>query len=457
MPSRNTPYLLQVGGLAAIYLLTARLGQSMALVQGHVPTLWPASGIAVAAIALLGTRVWPGIWLGSFANNFLFFSAAAASDTATTMALAVGIATGTTTMALTARLIPRLIQGPRVAIQSPRDVLAWTVGAGFAAATISATAGTIVEAAGGLLPVAPAIVWRTWWLADLTGIVLLTPAILLWAQHGRLHFRRGQETESLLAAFALAIICFAVFGAAMPRAMAPYLLAAPLLFLSYTALRFGRRVTATCAVVIGGVAIWSTATGHGPLRALARPDALLALQAFLDFGAILGLLLASAVAQTRRHNLDEAPNTTPAPVPLDTLAIHRAPTPRPVAGPPALSAGASGADLDAVLAALAAPVYLLSRETRAITRCNDAFASAIGLGERAAAEGQSLFDLFPPALAMIAADRARQVFQTGEPSDQRERWEPASGESRDYDVHREAIRSADGTVIALLAQARPVA
>ena len=31
--------------------------------------VWPASGIALAAVLLLGTRVWPGVWLGALLAN----------------------------------------------------------------------------------------------------------------------------------------------------------------------------------------------------------------------------------------------------------------------------------------------------------------------------------------------------------------------------------------------------
>ena len=80
MRARGVPYLLQVLGLGLTYVVCARLGQFTAIPPGNVSALWAPSGIAVAAIALFGVRVWPGIWLGSFAYNFGFFHGGVAID-----------------------------------------------------------------------------------------------------------------------------------------------------------------------------------------------------------------------------------------------------------------------------------------------------------------------------------------------------------------------------------------
>ena len=67
--ARNRPawwkYLLLVLAVAALYLLTARLGLTLALPPEQKATaVWLPSGIALAALLLLGYRLWPGVWLG---------------------------------------------------------------------------------------------------------------------------------------------------------------------------------------------------------------------------------------------------------------------------------------------------------------------------------------------------------------------------------------------------------
>ena len=68
---RAVTWLLQVAAIAVLYHLAARLGLTMASVQMNTSPFWPPAGIAVAALALLGFRVWPGITLGVLVGSLL--------------------------------------------------------------------------------------------------------------------------------------------------------------------------------------------------------------------------------------------------------------------------------------------------------------------------------------------------------------------------------------------------
>ncbi|HET7024270.1 MAG TPA: MASE1 domain-containing protein [Gemmatimonadales bacterium] len=463
MRARGIPYLLQVLGVGLAYAVGARLGQFTAIPPGNVSALWASAGISVAALALLGLRVWPGVWLGAFTYNFAFFHNGVAIDPSAVLGISVGIATSGTVMAVAGRYIVQLVQGPVPAVDSPRDALLWIFGAGFLAAAISASAGTGILSIGQLLPLPAPVVWRTWWLGDATGVALVAPLAVLWARHGALHFRPGQETETLLAALAFAVICFAVFGTVAPEAATPYLLAVPLLFLGYAAVRFGRRITACTALALAIVASVATASGRGPLRAAEYPGSLLALQAFLVVAATLGLTLACAAAR-RRTTMDRPVLTDPDPAtafPVTPLSAFRrvpdatagdhgrtaAPAPLPGSGP--------AAALDAVLAALPEPVYVLARDSLSVSRCNIAFARALGHADRSTVEGRSIFDIFPPDLALLAADESRRVFRTEEARESREEWPGDAAGLGAFDVSRTPLYDADGVVNALLARARP--
>src|SRR5262249_3951619 len=64
--------LRPIGGLLAVvgvYFSSAKLGLSLAFVAEQVSAVWPPTGIALAAVLLLGYRVWPGILLGAFLAN----------------------------------------------------------------------------------------------------------------------------------------------------------------------------------------------------------------------------------------------------------------------------------------------------------------------------------------------------------------------------------------------------
>ncbi|HEV8268059.1 MAG TPA: MASE1 domain-containing protein, partial [Thermoanaerobaculia bacterium] len=60
---------LEISALAALYVALGRLGQLAAIPPGHVTAIWPPSGIALGALLLRGTALWPGVFFGSFLVN----------------------------------------------------------------------------------------------------------------------------------------------------------------------------------------------------------------------------------------------------------------------------------------------------------------------------------------------------------------------------------------------------
>src|SRR4051812_48508494 len=71
MPMRGfRPRLLMTWGLlASVYFVAGKLGLLVATAQLNVALVWAPTGIALAAVLLMGYRVWPGIALGAFLVN----------------------------------------------------------------------------------------------------------------------------------------------------------------------------------------------------------------------------------------------------------------------------------------------------------------------------------------------------------------------------------------------------
>src|SRR5688572_14521026 len=64
-------YMLSIVLLAGVYFAAGKFGLSLASVHTNVSPVWPPTGIALAAILILGYRVWPGIFLGALLINLL--------------------------------------------------------------------------------------------------------------------------------------------------------------------------------------------------------------------------------------------------------------------------------------------------------------------------------------------------------------------------------------------------
>src|SRR5881394_753986 len=77
--ARPLPYVLQVGLIAGVYFLAARLSLALAIPPGYATAVWPPSGIALAAALLFGARVWPGIWIGAALANVMVESSVASA------------------------------------------------------------------------------------------------------------------------------------------------------------------------------------------------------------------------------------------------------------------------------------------------------------------------------------------------------------------------------------------
>src|SRR6266481_4127456 len=128
--TRSLPLL---AGLAVLYFFAGKVGLRLAIVHPSATAVWPGTGIALAAILLLGYGVWPGIFLGAFAVNL---------TTAGSILSSLGIATGNTLEALVgAYLVMRFANGPRVFDRS-EDIFKFLLFACVLATTISASVGT---------------------------------------------------------------------------------------------------------------------------------------------------------------------------------------------------------------------------------------------------------------------------------------------------------------------------
>src|SRR3954462_2047466 len=65
----RTHRLVRLAGIAVAYYLGARLGLGLSLVGNDVTPLWPPSGVAVAALVVLGRSYWPAIAVAAFVVN----------------------------------------------------------------------------------------------------------------------------------------------------------------------------------------------------------------------------------------------------------------------------------------------------------------------------------------------------------------------------------------------------
>ena len=87
MNFRRLSTLPTIVGLTIIYVVVAKLSLRLAFVHASASSIWPVTGIALAAVLLVGYRIWPAIFIGAFlvndftAGNFITSLGIAAGNT----------------------------------------------------------------------------------------------------------------------------------------------------------------------------------------------------------------------------------------------------------------------------------------------------------------------------------------------------------------------------------------
>jgi len=281
--------------LAALYVVAAKLGLKLALVHASATAVWPPTGIALAALLLLGSRMWPGIFIGAFVANV---------TTAGSVATSLGIATGNTLEALLGVYLVARFASRRHPFVNGQEVFKFLVLAAMVSTTVSATLGVGSLVLTGFAQWSDAgSIWLTWWLGDAAGDVLVAPFLILWAVEPWPRWSSFKLLEAAALLVSLEVIGQLVFGPVLLQGAPGYpidFLAVPPLV--WAAFRFGQRETATASLVLGAMALWGTLHGHGPFARANLNESLLLLQAFMGITAGFALAFAAVVTERRRAN-----------------------------------------------------------------------------------------------------------------------------------------------------------
>ncbi len=275
--------------LAVIYFFTAKLGLLVAFPPGNATPVWAPSGIALAAVLLLGNGIWPGVMVG----------AVLASATITlSFGGAVAIGVGNTLEVLLGAYVVRRWQ-VAISFSRVRDVRVFLVGAGLASA-VAATVGTASVWLGTPMTWRSALLnWAVWWLGDTASIIIVAPLLLIWSRRTRFSHNWRRALEVGLFGAALMIATQAVFGGWLPAQAVDEIPYGFLVFLMWAGFRFGQRLVTASVGLISLAAIWATVHGVGPFADPALDYALLSLQVFLTLFAATGLTFAAEISERR--------------------------------------------------------------------------------------------------------------------------------------------------------------
>jgi signal transduction histidine kinase len=292
------PSLRYVGGvvlLAAAYYGAAKVGQTLRY-TASVSAIWPPAGLGIAALYLWGVRWWPGVLLGELVvNGDLLLD-----DSTFPIGSLLGQQTGNMAEIIVGALLLRRLIGPNAAMDRVEQVGGMLVALGIATA-ISATAGTLSMIAGGVVDESDATeFWRTWWLGDTSGGLVVLPLLLAWTQNPMGAWRLIRTWEGAAAIAAVTALGVVAVSTEEP---VTYMVFPALI---WAALRFGSPGATLSIAITAGVAIGVTANEVGPFFTQPIDHRTLSTQLYIAVAALTTLFLSAVVSERERSSRDLA-------------------------------------------------------------------------------------------------------------------------------------------------------
>jgi signal transduction histidine kinase len=290
---RWATYVAGVLALAVAYYAAAKVGQTLRY-TASVAAVWPPAGLGIAALYLWGIRWWPGVFVGELLVNGELL----VDDTELPLGSLLGQQAGNMAEIIVGALLLRRLIGRRAALDRVDQVRGMLVALGIATA-ISATVGTASMWAGGVVNASEiATLWRTWWLGDTAGGLVVLPFMLAWAPKPAAAWRRVRTWEG-----GLLIVTLALLGAVAVSSdeLVTYMVFPALI---WGAFRFGPPGATLSVAIAAGVAIGFTAHDVGPFSEQPIDHKTLSTQLYI-FVAALTTLFLSAVVSEREQSATE--------------------------------------------------------------------------------------------------------------------------------------------------------
>ena len=292
-------YLVEIAIVCLAYIVAGKLGQATTNIRSsNLGPVWPAYGIALAAILRCGYRVWPGVAAGAF--WVAFFSPVP-------HIAALGQAAGATIAAVIGAFLLHQFNDFSASLSRTSDVLGLIVFGASGSAMVSASIGvsvlyaTHVHAYSGLGPA-----WLIYWLGDATGVLLVTPLALTLTDFRKLG-GRDRLTEVVVLLLLLTTTCFIVFGDLPLIPVKLHVMAfAVLPFVIWAAIRFGTSGATLSVLLIASIATVATAFGSGPFAQNTPFKSAVLLDVFFAVLSVSGMTLAAVIAEREQFLRQQA-------------------------------------------------------------------------------------------------------------------------------------------------------
>jgi signal transduction histidine kinase len=281
------PYLAKSAAIAVGYFAFTEAGKSL-LLKGPAGAFWPSAGLGIAILYLGGLRWWPAILVGDLGSLL-----ADVIQLGVPAGAALAEAAGDLGRTLLSVVVLRRLVGPGIAMDRLRHVGA-VLAAVVLGALVSATVAMLALLVGGEIAASGAgVFWRSWWLGDVSGGLVILTLALAWAHPLTPYFRRRLVPEAAIVLAAVIALSAIALSTSDPLT---YLVFPALL---WAALRLGPQGGTLAVTIAVGIAVWVTSKQLGPFMEHSANDTALDLQLYITIASLTTLYLAAACSEHR--------------------------------------------------------------------------------------------------------------------------------------------------------------
>ncbi|MCE1241070.1 MAG: EAL domain-containing protein [Azonexaceae bacterium] len=193
--------------LCLAYAVSGWLSLKVAVPPGYAAPLFPPAGIALAAMLIYGPRCLPGVFLGSFAVQFV---AAWQTGLSSSDWLALGLpAIGASLQATVGYWLAGRLNGPDSALDTPESILRFVGIVAPLGCLISPSIGVGMLVVLGAVPSADAMfTWMNWWAGDTLGVLIMLPLVMVFLARPAAAWRSRRLAVTVPMSVALGLLAF---------------------------------------------------------------------------------------------------------------------------------------------------------------------------------------------------------------------------------------------------------
>ena len=201
-----------MAALAVAYAVTGWLGLLLAIPPGYATAIFPASGLALSVLLTNGSRLWPGVWAGSFILYCIVAFTSPAGITVENVAVAGLIGVGATLQALAGAALVRRFVPNHERLDDGVNILRFMVLGGPLACLLSPAIGIGTLWTAGTVPV-EALSYNilTWWFGDTIGVIVGAPVAFAFLRRRNRLWRQRSLAITIPSAIALGVVVAAFF------------------------------------------------------------------------------------------------------------------------------------------------------------------------------------------------------------------------------------------------------